>query len=115
MRCRIAAGAYEEAERLYELLGLLWPDSRTTARLGRGVCLQLRGELAEAERAYDDVLQAEPQNAYALADRAEVRLLTGRKDAARADLTVLERSKSALRRAPTARREASRVLAREGL
>ncbi len=58
------------------------------AKLGLGVCAQRLGNLDEAERAYNAVLEAEPANPYALANRAEVRLLRERKDDARADLTA---------------------------
>jgi tetratricopeptide (TPR) repeat protein len=78
----------DDALRLYDLLGHLWPGDDPSVLLGRGVCLQLRGALDEAERAYDTVLQAEPDNVYARANRAEVRLLQGRDQAARDDLTL---------------------------
>jgi tetratricopeptide (TPR) repeat protein len=82
----VTSGAYDEAMRLFELLGRLWPEAEATMLLGHGGCLQLRGSLAEAERAYDAVLEAQPENAYALTNRAEVRLLTRRGAAARDDL-----------------------------
>lgn len=83
---RLDAGEFAEAHRLFELLGQLWTDGATTAALGQGVCAQRQGDLASAEQAYDRVLDAEPKNLYALANRAEVKILTGRKGAASADL-----------------------------
>jgi len=85
---RLEAGDFENARRLFELLGRLWGAAENSAMLGQGVCAQRQGDLAAAERAYDRVLDAEPKNVYALANRAEVKLLTDRKDAARADLSV---------------------------
>ena len=83
---RLEAGEFADARRLFKLLGRLWADAETSAMLGEGVCAQRQGDMAAAERAYDRVLDAEPKNLYALANRAEVRLLTGRKEPARADL-----------------------------
>lgn len=88
----VARESFAEAERLYELLALLWPES-ADARLGLGVCAQLSGRLADAERAYDLVLEGEPGNVYALTNRAEVRLLNRQREAARADL---ERASAAI-------------------
>jgi len=85
---RVAAGRLDEADRLFGLLGQLWPTAAPTARLGQGVCLQALGDLAGAERAYDDCLRDEPENIHALANRAECRLLARRPDAARADLAA---------------------------
>jgi Flp pilus assembly protein TadD len=87
---RVEAEQFDAALRLFELLGRLWPESGTSARLGQGVCAQRLGDFTEAERAYDEVLGAEPRNPYARANRAEVRLLTGRREAARADLAAIE-------------------------
>jgi Flp pilus assembly protein TadD len=83
---RLDAGDFAGAQRLFELLGQLWPGAATTATLGQGVCAQRQGDLASAEHAYDRVLDAEPKNLYALANRAEVKILTDRKEAASADL-----------------------------
>ena len=83
---RLQDGRVEEAERIYRLMEALWPPGNSATRLGLAVCQQARGDLAAAERGYDQVLAEEPGNAYALANRAEVRLLTDRPEAARADL-----------------------------
>jgi Flp pilus assembly protein TadD len=85
---QVEAEDFQAADRLFALLGQLWPESESTAQLGRGVCAQRLGDLAAAEQAYDDVLRIDPSNAYALANRAEVRLLTGRHAAAHDDLTA---------------------------
>lgn len=85
---RLESGDLAAARRLFELLGQLWTEASTVATLGEGVCAQREGDFAAAEHAYGRVLDAEPKNLYALANRAEVRLLTDRKDAARADLEV---------------------------
>ncbi len=82
------ARAADDALRLYDLLGLLWPEDEPSVLLGRGVCLQLRGALDEAERAYDAVLLTQPDNIYARVNRAEVRLLKGQNQAACDDLTL---------------------------
>jgi tetratricopeptide (TPR) repeat protein len=82
------AKAADDALRCYDLLGLLWPGDDPAVLLGRGVCLQLRGALDQAERAYGAVLQAESDNVHALANRAEVRLLQGRNQDACDDLTL---------------------------
>jgi tetratricopeptide (TPR) repeat protein len=81
----LEAGRADEAERIYLLMESLWPD-HPDGLLGRGVCRQAQGDLAGAEAAYGWALAAEPGNPYALANRAEVYLLTDRPDAARADL-----------------------------
>jgi tetratricopeptide (TPR) repeat protein len=100
-RRRLDSGRPEEAERLFELLGRLWPRSAALARLGQGVCRQALGDLPGAEAAYDDVLRAEPENLHALANRAEVRLLARRPSEARSDLAaaraLLDRSPPDLR------------------
>jgi Flp pilus assembly protein TadD len=83
---RLEAEEFEAAERLFDLLSRLWPELEATARLGLGVCAQRRGNLADAELAYDQVIALEPDNVYALANRAEVRLLTNRRAEAQADL-----------------------------
>ncbi len=86
---RLASGKSPgDAVRLFDLLGLLWPGDEPAVLLGRGVCFQLQGALDEAERAYDAVLQAQPENVYARANRAEVRLIQGRNEAAGDDLTL---------------------------
>jgi len=103
------AKAPDDALRLYDLLGLLWPEDEPAVLLGRGVCLQLRGALDEAERAYDTVLQAEPDNVHARANRAEVHLLQGRNQAARDDLT-LALAALARRKAPAALRRRVQTL-----
>jgi Flp pilus assembly protein TadD len=113
----IDAGAFADASRVFDLLARLWPEDIAEATLGRGVCAQLAGDLAGAERAYTTVLDAEPLNPYALANRAEVRLLAGRKDDARADLA---RAAEMLGRAPAAddvrrRVEQLRALAEAGV
>jgi predicted Zn-dependent protease len=84
-RRRLEAGAVAEAERLFGLLSLLCPGS-TVARLGQGACHQALGALEQARSVYDEVLQAEPDNVYALANRAEVLLLLRRVAPARNDL-----------------------------
>ena len=84
-RRRLEAGAVAEAQRLFGLLALLGPGS-TAARLGQGACHQALGALEEARAVYDEVLQAEPDNVHALANRAEVLLLLRRDASARADL-----------------------------
>jgi tetratricopeptide (TPR) repeat protein len=84
---RVSKKSPDDALRLYDLLLLLWPGDDPSVLLGRGVCLQLRGDLAEAERAYDAVLEAEPDSIHARANRAEVRLLQGLTQGARDDLT----------------------------
>jgi tetratricopeptide (TPR) repeat protein len=82
---RLAAGSVAEAERLFGLLVQLRPGA-PSAWLGQGACRQAQGATEEALRLYDAVLQAEPDNVYALANRAEVLLLLRRGDAARDDL-----------------------------
>jgi Flp pilus assembly protein TadD len=74
---RLVSGSIDEAEAIYRAMLTLWADL-PAARLGLGACLQSKGDLDGAEAAYSDVLSAEPNNPHALADRAEVRLLTGR-------------------------------------
>ena len=82
---RFQAGQFDEAGRIYDLMDLLDPrDPR--APLGLGACRQSLGDLPGAERQYDRALTLAPDDPYALADRAEVRLLTGRPDDARPDL-----------------------------
>jgi Flp pilus assembly protein TadD len=81
-----ASGRLAEAGRLFDLLGMFWPESAASARLGRGACRQLAGDLSGAERDYDEALRADPSDPHALANRAEVRLLTRRVAAALADL-----------------------------
>ncbi|MBX6313906.1 MAG: hypothetical protein IRY99_13465 [Isosphaeraceae bacterium] len=82
---RLEAGQVAQAERLYQLIDTLWPGD-ASARLGLGACRQALGDLAGAEAAYGLALTDRPDDAYALANRAEVRLLTSRPEAARADL-----------------------------
>jgi tetratricopeptide (TPR) repeat protein len=86
----VATKAYEDAQRLYDLTLILWPDAAATAGLGRAVCLQLQGSLDEAEHAYDDILSTEPGNVHARVNRAEVYLLKGRVQAAGDDLARAE-------------------------
>lgn len=88
---RLERGQVEDAERLFGLLEKLAPAGDLRGALGRGVCLQRRGALGEAERAYDEVLVLCPDDAFALTNRAEVRLLTGRAALARADLLAAKR------------------------
>jgi tetratricopeptide (TPR) repeat protein len=83
---RLEARDYANALRLFKLLGELWDDAESLANLGQGVCAQHQGDLPAAEQAYDRVLEREPANLHALANRAEVRLMTGRREAARVDL-----------------------------
>jgi tetratricopeptide (TPR) repeat protein len=97
----LRAKAHDDALRVYDLLGVLWTEAEPSVLLGRGVCLQLRGAFDEAERAYDAVLEAEPENVYARANRAEVRLLQGRNEAAHGDLAQALRA-LALQKAPAA-------------
>ena len=117
---RVEAADFDAARRLFELLGRLWPDAETSARLGLGVCAQRQGNLTEAEAAYGDVLAVEPENIYALANRAEVRLLNDRKEAAQADLTAAltalgkGRSPASLRRRVEALQSLIAVEARPG-
>jgi tetratricopeptide (TPR) repeat protein len=71
-----------------------WSSSAPARRRpgsGQGACRQAQGATEEALRLYDAVLQAEPDNVYALANRAEVLLLLRRGDAARADLQRIGR------------------------
>lgn len=82
----IASGRYAEADLLADLLATLWHDAQAEAALIHGVCSQLQGALESAESMFDRALEAEPENPYALANRAEVRLLRGRKGDAEADL-----------------------------
>lgn len=77
--------AIDEAEALYRAILALWPGLHD-ARLGVGACLQIRGDFDRAEAAYSDVLAVDPANPFALANRAEVRLLLGRNLEASADL-----------------------------
>jgi tetratricopeptide (TPR) repeat protein len=74
---RLLRGSIDEAEAVYRAMLALWANL-PTAHFGLGACLQSKGDLAGAEAEYSEVLLAEPNNLYALADRAEVRLLTGR-------------------------------------
>lgn len=69
------ADRLDEAERLFALAEALFPGS---ARLGLGACRQLRGDLDAALRDYDAVLVHQPDEPYALANRAECLLLAGR-------------------------------------
>jgi Flp pilus assembly protein TadD len=91
----LKAEDYDGALRVFDLLGFLWPEAEATRLLGRGVCLQLRGDLDEAEHAYGCVLSTQPENVYALTNRAEVRLLIRQGDAARVDI---ERARAILDR-----------------
>ncbi|MHC5539979.1 hypothetical protein ACYOEI_17300 [Singulisphaera rosea] len=91
-RSFIASGRYADANRLAELLATLWPDADVEAALIQGVCSQLRGALEVAEERFDKALESEPENVYALANRAEVRLLKGRNREAAADLGRAEGS-----------------------
>jgi tetratricopeptide (TPR) repeat protein len=96
---RLEAGAVAEAERIFDLLARLRPGAPSTW-LAQGVCRQAQGALEEARRLYDIVLEAEPDNGHARANRAEVLLLLRRAAAARADLDRLGRLRgpAALRR-----------------
>lgn len=85
---RRQAGSVEQAQRIYELLAQLSGPNDVAAVLGLAVCQQTLGMLAEAERGYDAVLASDPSNLFALANRAEVRLLTGRNEQARADIAA---------------------------
>jgi tetratricopeptide (TPR) repeat protein len=90
-------GRPAEAERIYELLTALWPSSHAPAALGLGACRQSQGDLEGAERHYDSVLALEPDNPFALANRAEVYLLTHRPEQAVADLDRAMRRPDQLR------------------
>jgi Flp pilus assembly protein TadD len=83
---RLQSGSIDEAERIFGLLLTLQPSVGTFATLGLGACRQARGDLDAAERAYTDVLAYDPGDVHALANRAEVRLLTDRPELACADL-----------------------------
>jgi tetratricopeptide (TPR) repeat protein len=85
---RLERGTFDEALALYHAALALWPDL-ADARLGVGACLQSRGDLAGAEEAYNEVLASDPSNPFALADRAEIRLILGRVDEAVADLDAV--------------------------
>lgn len=111
---RLVRGAVDEAEPLYHAMLALWPDL-VDARLGVGACLQSRGDLAGAEAAYADVLTRDPAHPFALADRAEVRLLLGRVAEAAADLDAAAAIPPRVLRKHglAARIEALRAIARE--
>jgi Flp pilus assembly protein TadD len=84
---RLESGQTDDAARIFRLLRILAPSNDVQGRLGEGVCLQVQGALAEAETAYGEVLALDPGNAFALANRGEVRLVAGRIEAALADLS----------------------------
>jgi Flp pilus assembly protein TadD len=83
---------FVEAERIYELMVWLWPLCRAEAMLGRGACKQQQGDLDGALGQYNAVLALEPENRFALANRAEIYLLTQRSGEAWADLEAAMRS-----------------------
>jgi Flp pilus assembly protein TadD len=85
----LSSGKIEEAEAIYRAMLTLWP-ALSSALLGLGACLQMKGDLIGAEAAYDEVLTAEPTNPHALANRAEVRLLLDHRVEAQADLDVAQ-------------------------
>ncbi|HEV3162843.1 MAG TPA: tetratricopeptide repeat protein [Isosphaeraceae bacterium] len=85
---RFEAGELDQAARIFGLLAHLAPPNDVTGALGLAVCLQAQGSLDEAERGYESVLAADPENLFALTNRAEVRLLIGRLEEARADLAA---------------------------
>jgi tetratricopeptide (TPR) repeat protein len=58
--------------------------------LERGRAATVRGELAEAERAFDEALSARPHDARALAERGYARLRAERLDEADADLAAAQ-------------------------
>jgi Flp pilus assembly protein TadD len=107
----VAIEAFDDAIRLFDLVSTLWPEAGSIALLGRGACLQLRGSLDEAEQAYLRVLEIEPNNVYARANRAEIRLLRGDNQAARDDLTWA-RAAIDRRKAPTPIRRRVEALCR---
>ncbi len=78
----------DNAAEIYRATLTFWPGD-IGARLGLAACAQLSGDLATAERDYDELLHDDPQNPHALANRAEVRILTGQRDRAREDLAAL--------------------------
>jgi Flp pilus assembly protein TadD len=80
-------GTVDQAERIFELLRTIRPTN-AYALTGLGACKQMRGDLLGAERAYSEVLDQDPTNVYALANRAEVRLLCGGRELARTDLAA---------------------------
>ena len=84
---RLTRGENDRAEALYRAILVLRPDD-LDAKLGLGACLQSKGDLVGAEAAYDEVLDGDPTHPHALTNRAEVRLLGGRIDAAIIDLNA---------------------------
>jgi tetratricopeptide (TPR) repeat protein len=88
----LGKGRVEDAERIYELMIALWPSVRSKAILGLGACCQSRGDLAGALNQYGAVLALDPADAFALANRAEVHLLTRRPDCAIVDLGAARRA-----------------------
>lgn len=89
---RHRAGAFDEASRLYELAATLWPE-RVDGAIGLSACRKALGDLAGAESACDRALAIDPAYPYALANRAELRLLRGADEAAAEDLGALGRTK----------------------
>lgn len=111
---RLVRGSVDEALALYHATLALWPGL-ADARLGVGACLQSRGDLAGAEEAYAEVLATDPANPFALADRAEVRLILGRLAEAAVDLDAAAAIPARVlhRHRLTGRVEALRSIARE--
>ena len=85
---QLRRGRPAEAERLYMLLDDLWPSEGVAARLGMGVCRLLLNDLTGAEQALDEALALSPSDVFALVNRAEVLIRSGRTDAAREDLVA---------------------------
>jgi tetratricopeptide (TPR) repeat protein len=84
---RFRKGRYQEAERIYQLMATLWP-LEAAPLLALGACRQAQGALDDAVGFYSRVILAEPENVYALANRAEVRILQRHLHDAKVDLLV---------------------------
>ncbi|MDB5351549.1 MAG: CesD/SycD/LcrH family type secretion system chaperone [Planctomycetota bacterium] len=89
-------GRIPDAERLFNLALLLWPDSAGATR-GLGACRQFSGDLESAVDYYEKTLHVRGQDPHAVTNRAECLLLLGRLDEARAALALVSTSEPALR------------------
>ncbi len=98
-------GRFQDAERIFQLMATLWP-LESAPLLGLGASRQAQGAFDDAVGYYSRVVVAEPENVYALANRAEVRILQRRLREAKVDLLV---AFALIQRLPTPRKLDERV------
>ncbi len=97
---RLDAGAVDDARMLYTAVLQLWLDSSFDAILGLGACLESEGDLDSAIEIYGSILEAQPENLLARANRADCHLRAGNPGAARDDLAAAETTLASARRPP---------------